>query len=124
MGGPIAKEGDLRSEVYLAFVRRQRCAFGGHAGGEAHHHPGKGRSGRTDDSKTLPVCRTCHQCCEGITVTVGGARLQPIPAEAQRIAVLETQRRFFEQASEAEWSQFSQDRRRWRDSQVFTEVAP
>lgn len=119
MGSPIVKDGDLRSDVYLAFVRRQRCAFGDHAGGEAHHFPGKGRSGRTDDALTLPVCRACHQRCEGLTVVVDGVRLGPIPSEAQRAAVLETWMRFRERATEAEFEQFAHDLRRWRDSRVF-----
>ena len=121
-GAPIAKAGDLRSEVYLAFVRKLRCSFCLGPGGEAHHSPGKGRSGITDDSKTVSVCRECHQRCEGATINVSGCRLEPITQYDQRIAVLETWERFKERATHEEWIQFGRDRARWQESRVFAEV--
>lgn len=57
----LPKRKPLRSEEYKAYIRAQPCA-GCHAPppSDAHHHGPRGMSQKTDDYRTIPVCRKCH----------------------------------------------------------------
>lgn len=54
----------LRSERYLAFVRKHPCCAPGcrtpRDGVEAHHFGPHGLSVKCDDFRTVPLCHTCH----------------------------------------------------------------
>jgi len=94
------KEGDCRCAPFIKFTRRQPCAFcGNNPPSEAHHFPGRGRSGITDDLLTAPVCRACHRRCEGERVN----GQDPIPETDQILAVAANFRRFQRTATAAEW---------------------
>lgn len=108
------KSGRLESEAYLGFVRAQGCTFcPAPPPSHAHHWPPKGR-GVTDDSRTIPVCATCHQRCHGITVATEWGRRPPVPAAEQREAVHDTLREFLRDASGEQLEAFLTDLRRWR----------
>lgn len=117
------KDGSCYSPTMLAWVRRQPCSFGHlhpageHHGGEAHHYPGKGRSGVTRDDKTCPVCRACHMRCEGQRVAAAPGRvLEPIPELEQERAVHIARSRFLEEANLLERKQFFRDMETWAEA--------
>lgn len=50
-----------RSERYLAFVRAKSCCSCKAAGpSDPHHFGGRGMGQKTDDFRTVPLCRFCH----------------------------------------------------------------
>jgi hypothetical protein len=78
---PVPKQIRVSDRGYLAWCRRQPCAFCPRPlGGEAHHTIKKGMGGATlRDDRAVPVCRRCHKRCHGETVVEkSGARMPPI----------------------------------------------
>lgn len=65
----------LRSEAYLAYVRRHPCCLCGRTQNiEAHHHGPHGAGQKTDDYRAAPLCDACHRaefhqhgCLPGMT---------------------------------------------------------
>lgn len=54
-------ESPARSPAYLAFVRQLSCAICGSLPPNDPHHVGKhGMGQKTDDYRTVPICRRCH----------------------------------------------------------------
>jgi hypothetical protein len=50
-----------RSPAYLAFVREHACcACGAEGPSDAHHFGPRGLGEKTDDFRTAPLCRRCH----------------------------------------------------------------
>lgn len=50
-----------RSEAYLAFVRSHPCcACSAPAPSDPHHFGRRGMGQKTDDYRTVPLCRRCH----------------------------------------------------------------
>ena len=61
--GPVPKPVTLRSEPYLAYVRKHPCCLCGRSEGiEAHHwsHHGGVMGAKVDDYRTVPLCDPCH----------------------------------------------------------------
>lgn len=59
----IAKSPPIRSKLYLAYVREQRCCWCKSSPVKASHHvkPGHGSvSMKTCDLRALPLCHDCH----------------------------------------------------------------
>ena len=53
--------GPLRDDGYLAFVRTQPCMdCQAPAPNDPHHFGPRGMSQKTDDYRTVPFCRRCH----------------------------------------------------------------
>lgn len=51
----------VRSETYMAFVRRDPCCGCGAPGpSDPHHFGSRGVGQKTDDRRTVPLCRKCH----------------------------------------------------------------
>lgn len=112
---PIPKSGDLRSDAFLAFVRRRDCFFCGASGpSEAHHWPLRAR-GTTRDDRTIPVCPSCHKRCHGLTVE----DREPISAQAQDQAVDAVRSLFYELARLDELEAHHAALKRWRAARVF-----
>ena len=59
---PVPKPVTLRSEPYLAYVRKHPCCFCGNGPSEAHHwsHHGGVMGAKVDDYRTVPLCDPCH----------------------------------------------------------------
>lgn len=60
---PVPKPVTLRSEPYLAYVRKHPCCLCGRSEGiEAHHrsHHGGVMGAKVDDYRTVPLCDPCH----------------------------------------------------------------
>ena len=60
---PVPKPVTLRSEPYLAYVRKHPCCLCGRSEGiEAHHwsHHGGVMGNKVDDYRTVPLCDPCH----------------------------------------------------------------
>lgn len=59
---PVPKPVTLRSEPYLAYVRKHPCCFCGNGPSEAHHwsHHGASTGKKVDDYRTVPLCDPCH----------------------------------------------------------------
>jgi non-ribosomal peptide synthetase component F len=54
-------EAPARAEHYLAFVREMTCGLcGAPALSEPHHYGPRALGQKTDDYRTAPVCRRCH----------------------------------------------------------------
>lgn len=54
-------QGPYRSDPYLDFVRAHRCVGCRRAGPNDPHHFGpRGLGQKTDDTRTVPLCRECH----------------------------------------------------------------
>lgn len=50
-----------RAPHYIAFVRQLQCrACGAPPPNDPHHHGGRGVGQKTDDYRTVPLCRACH----------------------------------------------------------------
>lgn len=49
-----------RSEEYLAMVRQFPCCRCGAGPAEPHHWGPRGKAQKTDDFRTIPLCRACH----------------------------------------------------------------
>ncbi len=61
---PVPKPVTLRSEAYLAYVRRRPCCLCGRSEGvEAHHwsHHGGVMGAKVDDYRTVPLCQEHHR---------------------------------------------------------------
>ena len=117
---PFPKAGHLESPTYLAFIRRQPCAFCYCIGpNEAHHFPPRGR-GVHDDTMTIAVCMECHGRCHHLTVN----GKEPIPEKQQIQAAMEMHSHFFNAATPEEWAAVGEDRKRWIESRVFNEEIP
>lgn len=86
---PIAKDAPPRVPAYLAWIRKQPCAWCGAAPpSEASHHPepGHGRTAvKTSDYRVIPLCPPCHREQWGARRTLG--RMSP----EQTSAWVETQ---------------------------------
>lgn len=52
----------IRNEAYLAYVRSQPCVgCMAPPQNDAHHWGSHGTGIKTDDYRTVPLCRMCHQ---------------------------------------------------------------
>lgn len=52
----------LRSEAYLDFIRHKPCILCGSPPKSDPHHQGyRGLGQKTDDTRTVPLCRKCHR---------------------------------------------------------------
>lgn len=121
-GAPILKDGDLLSETYKSWIRKQECYFcKENPPSQPHHAPPKGR-GRTDDTSTVPSCVRCHRRQHGEYVVVGLSRRGPISEGEQEIAVAMTWRRFFVEATELELAQVIRDVQRHREDRLRLEI--
>lgn len=60
---PVPKPVTLRSEPYLAYVRKHPCCFCGNGPSEAHHwsHHGGVMGAKVDDYRTVPLCTKHHR---------------------------------------------------------------
>ncbi len=60
---PVPKPVTLRSEPYLAYVRKHPCCFCGNGPSEAHHwsHHGGVMGAKVDDYRTVPLCQEHHR---------------------------------------------------------------
>ena len=60
---PVPKPVTLRSEPYLAYVRKHPCCLCGASPSEAHHwsHHGAARGKKCDDYRTVPLCQEHHR---------------------------------------------------------------
>lgn len=93
--------------TYIAWLKRERCAWAAEDGGAAcygpidpHHYPMRSSLGYTDDSRAAPACRAHHDRCHGATVVVDGIRRGPIAEPEQREAAYASWWRFFSVADE------------------------
>lgn len=58
---PVPKTPPLRNDVYLVFVREKACCgCGAPPPSDAHHFGPRGAGQKTDDYRTIPLCRDCH----------------------------------------------------------------
>lgn len=65
----------LRSDAYLAFVRRHPCAScGTPAPSDASHHGRRGVGQKADDVLAVSLCRGCHEVYERTKIVPGAAR--------------------------------------------------
>lgn len=56
-----AERGPARSERYLVWVRTHPCLLCHRPGpSDAHHYGPRGLGQKTDDYRTVPLCRGCH----------------------------------------------------------------
>jgi hypothetical protein len=71
---PIPKPArPVRSRRYLAFVRSHPCcSCGALAPSEAHHWGPRAVGEKTDDLRTVPLCRRCHDAWHGPAGTLPG----------------------------------------------------
>ena len=60
---PVPKPVTLRSESYLAYVRKHPCCLCGASPSEAHHwsHHGGVMGSKCDDYRTVPLCQEHHR---------------------------------------------------------------
>lgn len=60
---PVPKPVTLRSEPYLAYVRKHPCCLCGASPSEAHHwsHHGGVMGSKVDDYRTVPLCQEHHR---------------------------------------------------------------
>ena len=60
---PVPKPVTLRSEPYLAYVRKHPCCLCGASPSEAHHwsHHGGVMGSKVDDYRTVPLCTEHHR---------------------------------------------------------------
>ena len=60
---PVPKPVTLRSEPYLAYVRKHPCCLCGASPSEAHHwsHHGGVMGAKVDDYRTVPLCTKHHR---------------------------------------------------------------
>ena len=60
---PVPKPVTLRSDPYLAYVRRHPCCLCGASPSEAHHwsHHGGVMGAKVDDYRTVPLCQEHHR---------------------------------------------------------------
>ena len=60
---PVPKTVTLRSEPYLAYVRKHPCCLCGASPSEAHHwsHHGGVMGSKVDDYRTVPLCQEHHR---------------------------------------------------------------
>lgn len=60
---PVPKPVTLRSEPYLAYVRKHPCCLCGASPSEAHHwsHHGGVMGNKVDDYRTVPLCTEHHR---------------------------------------------------------------
>ena len=60
---PVPKTVTLRSEPYLAYVRKHPCCLCGATPSEAHHwsHHGGVMGSKVDDYRTVPLCQEHHR---------------------------------------------------------------
>ena len=60
---PVPKPVTLRSEPYLAYVRKHPCCLCGASQSEAHHwsHHGGVMGAKVDDYRTVPLCTEHHR---------------------------------------------------------------
>ena len=60
---PVPKPVTLRSEAYLAYVRKHPCCLCGASPSEAHHwsHHGGVMGAKVDDYRTVPLCTEHHR---------------------------------------------------------------
>lgn len=60
---PVPKPVTLRSEPYLAYVRKHPCCLCGATPSEAHHwsHHGGVMGNKVDDYRTVPLCTKHHR---------------------------------------------------------------
>ena len=60
---PVPKPVTLRSEAYLAYVRKHPCCLCGASPSEAHHwsHHGGVMGAKVDDYRTVPLCQEHHR---------------------------------------------------------------
>ncbi len=60
---PVPKPVTLRSEPYLAYVRKHPCCLCGASPSEAHHwsHHGGVMGAKVDDYRTVPLCQEHHR---------------------------------------------------------------
>ncbi len=60
---PVPKPVTLRSESYLAYVRKHPCCLCGASPSEAHHwsHHGGVMGSKVDDYRTVPLCQEHHR---------------------------------------------------------------
>ena len=60
---PVPKPVTLRSEPYLAYVRKHPCCLCGASPSEAHHwsHHGGVMGSKVDDYRTVPLCTKHHR---------------------------------------------------------------
>jgi hypothetical protein len=55
------KDPPKRSSAYLRYVRQQACVgCGAPAPSDPHHWGARGMGQKTDDYRTVPLCRRCH----------------------------------------------------------------
>lgn len=63
------KPGRERDEEHLRFVRSMRCCMCGSAPPSDPHHVEAGGTGtKGSDYYAIPVCRECHERCEGFVI--------------------------------------------------------
>lgn len=63
-----------RSQTYLAFVRgKPCCACSAPAPSDPHHYGRRGMGQKTDDYRTVPLCRRCHDRWHAEHVVEGDA---------------------------------------------------
>lgn len=60
---PVPKPATLRSNPYLAYVRKHPCCLCGASPSEAHHwsHHGGVMGAKVDDYRTVPLCQEHHR---------------------------------------------------------------
>ena len=77
--------GPLRSEDYLAFVRSQPCLLcAAPAPSDPHHYGPRGLGQKTDDYRTVPLCRKCHDTLHAEGESMAGMRrAHPVLLRAQ-----------------------------------------
>jgi hypothetical protein len=104
------KQGRVESVTYLAWLRRQGCAFCHADGPEAHHWPTKGSLGTRRDDWALPACLRCHARCHGRIVD-GAA---PIAGHEQLRVRASCWERFKDEAPLHEFEQVVREIVRWK----------
>lgn len=84
----IVRSAPLRAPAYLAFVRELPCAVcRAPAPSEAHHFGPHGTGTKTDDTRVVPLCTSCH--------TGEFHRTGRVVLRGRRLSRLETERLFF-----------------------------
>lgn len=77
-----------------------------------------------DDSRVIPVCRSCHERCGGIRVNVSGIVLEPIGREEQERACLEQMRLFLDCAGPVALEAFGEALIARAKARVFDPIIP
>lgn len=120
---PIVKAGGLVSDAYCDWQRGRPCVFCARPPkSEAHHYPPKGRAGATNDLRSCPVCRHCHQRCHGQRVVFGGRLRGPIEEFEQEEAVRSTWQSFVEIAPWHVVEAVMADVKAWRERRRGEEI--